>query len=486
MEQDIERMKDRFQIDSKRRKELVTTLESIKNQLQEHSDLEPVEGTLSEIRSIVDTLRGLDAKEAEAELDLQRVDQKVKELAIGIPQRVDRAELEKRVREGRRPLWPLVIGSLLSMFGAIASFLLNNLATAIPLILIATALLVLTVFRVSKISSLTHLQELYTRLEGFDRVIEDRDRLLQKRAGISKERRQKEEYLSILCTRFPRYSNIFYEMLRTKFATIQEELSKLPTQEELEDFYKKIKALEKMLEEIQLPPLPENIVYSKELEEKTSKQKEELAREIEGCRTKISLNNNQAEELEGWLNVHGDVWERLKQQEETVAKLERELRIVKKALEGIQTTAESLMNRVKPNVEAYMGIILPSLTNGRYKAAIIDENYNVQVWDPDAGQYRIKEVFSGGTEDQFLLTLRLAFALSLIPEVKGQKPEFIFLDEPLGSSDEVRRSGIIEYLNTDLSNKFRQIFIISHVGGLEEQLKNIIHLQDGRVVEEHI
>ncbi|MBS7612605.1 hypothetical protein KEJ27_10495, partial [Candidatus Bathyarchaeota archaeon] len=63
-----------------------------------------------------------------------------------------------------------------------------------------------------------------------------------------------------------------------------------------------------------------------------------------------------------------------------------------------------------------------------------------------------------------------------------QKPEFIFLDEPLGSSDEVRRSGIIEYLTTDLPKKFRQIFIISHVGGLEEQIKNIINLQDGLVV----
>jgi len=32
----------------------------------------------------------------------------------------------------------------------------------------------------------------------------------------------------------------------------------------------------------------------------------------------------------------------------------------------------------------------------------------------------------------------------LLPEVKGKKPEFIFLDEPLGSSDEVRRSGILK------------------------------------------
>jgi len=29
--------------------------------------------------------------------------------------------------------------------------------------------------------------------------------------------------------------------------------------------------------------------------------------------------------------------------------------------------------------------------------------------------------------------MRLAFALVLLPEVKGMRPEFMFLDEPLGS-----------------------------------------------------
>jgi exonuclease SbcC len=78
--------------------------------------------------------------------------------------------------------------------------------------------------------------------------------------------------------------------------------------------------------------------------------------------------------------------------------------------------------------------------------------------------------------------MRISFALALLPEVKGQKPEFVFLDEPLGSSDEVRRAGIIEYLADDLSRKFKQIFVISHVGGLEEHAQNVIALEDGVVV----
>jgi exonuclease SbcC len=128
-----------------------------------------------------------------------------------------------------------------------------------------------------------------------------------------------------------------------------------------------------------------------------------------------------------------------------------------------------------------MSAILPALTSSKYRAAVLDEDYNLKVWEPEAGEYKPKEVYSGGTEDQFLLAMRLAFALALLPEVKGQKPEFVFLDEPLGSSDDVRRSGIVDYLAHDLSRKFKQIFVISHVGGLEEHVQNIITLEDGMV-----
>ncbi|MBS7612604.1 AAA family ATPase, partial [Candidatus Bathyarchaeota archaeon] len=427
LELEIASKKDRYQTDRKRRSELLTTLESLKKQLKEYSDLENMELTLSEIRGIADMLKTLEAREAEVESALQRADQKVKELEGWIPHGVSKAEIEKRLREGKKPLQPLVIGSLLSMFGAIVFFLLNSLTTAIPLFSIGIILLALTVLRVSKISRLAHLHELHMRLESFDQAVKSRDLLRQKQATLSDERRQKEEYLITFCSRTARYRDILYEnigngvlqavetvlrhansglqtlnSLKTRFDTIKEELSKLPTQEDLEDVEEEVKALEKRLEDTTLPTLPENMTYSRELEEKTDKHKEELAGEIERCKTKISLNNSQIVELEEWLNAHGDVWERFRQQEETVARLEREIRIVKKTIEGIQATAEALRKRVKPSVQSYMSIILPALTNGRYKAAIIDEDYKIQVYDPDAGQFRVKEVFSGGTEDQFL------------------------------------------------------------------------------------
>ena len=157
------------------------------------------------------------------------------------------------------------------------------------------------------------------------------------------------------------------------------------------------------------------------------------------------------------------------------------MKVIKAAIDGISKTAEMLRTRVKPGVERYMGEILPSMTANKYKAVTLDEAFGVQIWDPEAGEFRPKEVFSGGTEDQFLLAMRLSFALALMPEIKGTKPDFLFLDEPLGSSDEARRSGIIDYLNIELIKLFSLIFIISHVGGLEELVQHLIKLDNGKM-----
>ena len=242
-----------------------------------------------------------------------------------------------------------------------------------------------------------------------------------------------------------------------------------------------MKDLERRSSELQLPILPDGITFAPELPMKTLTVRDETARQLATAQSSIQQNLRRIAEVDKYLTEHADVPVKVKAQEEVVRRLERQLQVVRRAVEGVQATGESLRNRVRPGVQGYMSTILPALTSSKYRAAVLDDDYNLQVWDPEAGEYKPKEVYSGGTEDQFLLAMRLAFALALLPEVKGQKPEFVFLDEPLGSSDEIRRSGIVDYLAQDLSKKFKQIFIISHVGGLEEHVQNIIMLDDGMV-----
>ncbi len=151
----------------------------------------------------------------------------------------------------------------------------------------------------------------------------------------------------------------------------------------------------------------------------------------------------------------------------------------------LDTTREGIMAGVKQDVEKNMMQFLPTLTDNRYNMAQIDEtNYRIEVYDREAKQWRGKGVFSGATQDQFSLALRLAFAISTIPSSRGARPGFIFLDEPLSGFDAQRRSGFIKLLRDDLYRHFDQIIVISHIEALAEEFPQNLTLDSGRIVQQ--
>ncbi|HZY94041.1 MAG TPA: ATPase, T2SS/T4P/T4SS family [Candidatus Bathyarchaeia archaeon] len=237
------------------------------------------------------------------------------------------------------------------------------------------------------------------------------------------------------------------------------------------------------LNEVRLPPIPEGAVFSDELLEDTGRSRDNLRETLSRVKTQLEETISQIVELRRFVEENKGLAEQVGDQTKKLKLLEKELAVVKYAIKGLEHTSESLRNRVRPQVERYMGLILPAITSGRYKAVQLDEDYAVLVFDPEAGEFKPKEVFSGGTEDQLLLAMRLAFALALTPQTKGRNPEFLFLDEPLGSSDKIRREGIVQLLQKELSQSFKQIFLISHVGDLEAEADSIITMEDGAVRE---
>lgn len=147
-----------------------------------------------------------------------------------------------------------------------------------------------------------------------------------------------------------------------------------------------------------------------------------------------------------------------------------------------------IVQKVLPATMEYMRRILPQLTRDRYHDAELDaESFKIKVWDERAGQsgaWKEKNIFSGGTKDQFSLALRLAFALATLPQERGASPGFIFLDEPLGSFDDERANALLHLLTEgEVGRAFDQIFLISHVPVQESKFTHRIRLENGTVVE---
>jgi exonuclease SbcC len=163
---------------------------------------------------------------------------------------------------------------------------------------------------------------------------------------------------------------------------------------------------------------------------------------------------------------------------------EFQVEAMKRAIVLLDTTRDGIMSGVKQNVEKNMMQFLPTLTDNRYNRAQIDEtDYRINVYDREAKKWRGKGVFSGATQDQFSLALRLAFAISTIPQSRGARPGFIFLDEPLSGFDAQRRDGFMRLLREELSQYFHQIIVVSHIEELKEEFPYHVNLDEGKIVK---
>jgi exonuclease SbcC len=419
---------------------------------------------------------------------------------------VDKEGLRRQAVQLEKPIRPYVIISALLFAGALTVFFAGFVPVALALVFAGIVPAAIAAVRLQAAASLARGESALGDLRYLDGRRKELAGIQQEHAEAKERYSSTERELVTICQSLSEQDARFRSSgdlkglqaaekvldnaakdrqtrgeLQMKLQTLSEEVRRLTSRTNLGELEKEIEDLERSLSGLVFPKLPEGAVYAPGLLVETLSARDGLSAQLTTAQSNIQQNLRRIAELDKHLIEHADVAVKVRSQSETVQKLEHRLRVVTRALEGVQGTGEALRNRVRPSVQAYMSAILPALTSSKYRAAILDDDYSLKVWDPEAGEYKPKEVYSGGTEDQFLLAMRLAFALALLPEVKGQKPEFVFLDEPLGSSDDVRRSGIVDYLTHDLSRKFKQIFVISHVGGLEEHVQNIITLDDGMI-----
>ncbi len=482
-------------------------LEETEKKLKGYIDLEEVNGTLNKIKDRVKTLSGIHIQHQEKEKQQSKVAASVSDLEQRLAG-VDRTKVTQIAQRGALT-WPFIGGAAACLILAFILFAMNMPIVLCGLLAIVGVILLVFVGRqISVESKLRAALSDVQRLQDLQRELVDMSKQVE---AMSSQMSEIEQGILGGCKGIGRYSSIFQERSsegpvvvaeamfealdqdnqeknrleerkRNLGAQLEEKPKVLESQQTAKE---ELDRLQKAFETVKFPTLPKGIVFSEELLRETSDTKETLGKDLIEKETRLKNSQEDVEELTEYVKENKDLPTQTEKQAELVESLKREFEVIRLSIEGVEKTAEALRSRVKPGVEQYMGLILPMITNGRYKAVQLDHGYNFEVWDPDAGEFKVKEVFSGGTEDQFLLSMRLAFALALLPEVKGMHPEFLFLDEPLASSDEERREGIIQLLNTELSARFKQIFLISHVTNLQTEVQNMIRLENGRVVEQH-
>lgn len=216
-----------------------------------------------------------------------------------------------------------------------------------------------------------------------------------------------------------------------------------------------------------------------EQEPKLNSQRDEIVGnlgDLRGRRDDLRDELNLSEEL-SLEDVEAEVEEKV-----------HEVKLYNYAEEIVSKSKDQIMRNILPKTEANMARFLPILTNGRYKDVQIDpDSYTIRAYDSRAQAYKSKSIFSGGTKDQFSLALRLSFAMATLPQERGTAPDFLYLDEPVGSFDTNRQEALTELLTRgEIAENFGQIFIVSHVEELKDEFNHQIEMEDGRITKKEL
>ncbi len=230
------------------------------------------------------------------------------------------------------------------------------------------------------------------------------------------------------------------------------------------------------------------ISFDEKVFEKTKKQVEEFYKKADSSQKLVSDKKDTLSELklelerkQNDIKLNDKEIKNLKEKIEQIQKFKKQIKEGKNKVRYLSVLSDLmsdfrtfLISRIRPTLSSYASDFFNRLTNGKYPEVELDEKYDLQVYD-DGELYNIKR-FSGGEEDLANLCLRLAIS-EVITERAGGVFNFIILDEIFGSQDHIRRQNIMKALNS-LSSKFRQIFLITHIEDVKNDMENIIYVSE--------
>ncbi len=267
------------------------------------------------------------------------------------------------------------------------------------------------------------------------------------------------------------------ERIETTIKHINKEI-----QREQRDYEEKQREIQK-LGRITFNPEEYRVIQNKMKE--SYQQYQVILKTLNNKKEELSKTLVKLEKTEGSLKL---VEQEINTLEEKIKELEetrKRIAIEQKEAQRLNTLYEimtsfriNLISRIRPALSEYATEFFRDLTDGKYQEIELDENYNILIYDK--GKPYLINRFSGGEEDLANLCLRLAIS-EVITERSGGVFNLIILDEIFGSQDMIRQQNILRALHT-LSSKFRQIFLITHIEELKNNMQHILYVyEDGDI-----
>jgi exonuclease SbcC len=163
--------------------------------------------------------------------------------------------------------------------------------------------------------------------------------------------------------------------------------------------------------------------------------------------------------------------ERFDDRQAELEKLRREVRIFDECDRIVTDFRKFVNSSIRPRMAELASEYLTDLTDGRYSAVELGEDFTPTVVEDG----EVKRVISGGEEDILNLCMRIALS-HMLAERAGQSFSLLMLDEVFGSLDEARRGNVLALLEK-LRRRFEQIIIITHLDDIKDGVQHLIQVE---------
>ncbi|MCK4404187.1 MAG: SMC family ATPase [candidate division Zixibacteria bacterium] len=330
--------------------------------------------------------------------------------------------------------------------------------------------------------------ELESQKEGLQKSLEKFSRLEGERQNLVSGLEEKEKNLSSLQQVLRDLGEVEYdpshhEELKKEFEHLEklkQKSTELASQlKRLLQVEKRTKELEKKLQELKqeeekIDEAISLLQFSEEEYKDVEKNLEEKRREVHATELVLKDINHQMEMIGKEIEQIEEEIKNTIQLEQNIKGWEEEQRYLEKLDLLFSDFRVSLIGRIRPTLSRYAKTLFLELCENRYEDLELDEDYEIYIYDQ--GERLPISRFSGGETDLANLCLRIAISL-LISESSQVGFSFIILDEIFGSQDTLRKENILNAL-ARLKNRFRQIFLITHIDDIKDSVENLVYVTE--------
>ncbi len=196
---------------------------------------------------------------------------------------------------------------------------------------------------------------------------------------------------------------------------------------------------------------------------------EEMERKLAEERTRLTERRAEMERMRPQFEKRQTVEDEIGALKTSLADLQAQSERELQAARLLRGAADQLRSRLAPAIGRSLGKRLSRITGGRYSRVSVDLDFGIHIYSDDRNAFVRPADLSGGTHDQLMLALRLAFAeVLLATRGRAQSLHLLLLDEPMDGFDMERTQRFLTLLR-EHDGPLQQVVLLANKPELGER-----------------